>query len=310
MESVHCNLCGADNYTEYLTRGDLNLFTKGTFRLVRCLECGLVYLNPRPSAKEIQSYYLDDYDQYSVAVRDEKSTLVRLARRYGLRKRIRAILHYKSKGRLLDVGCATGDFLAEMHKVRGWDVYGVEPSPVASQYARQHLGVSVRTGLFDEVGFTEGSFDVITMWNVLEHLSDPFHSLSTINRLLASNGLLVVSTPILDSLDARMFGPYWIGYEIPRHLYIFSTETLKAMFRRAGFKIIASQCLYGGYAASASSFRFWLRARALGACWRETLENVLFAYPLRFLFAPYFFVRDRWFHACSIPSFFALKVAS
>lgn len=293
MEFVRCNLCGSDRYTIHLVRGDLNLFIEGEFHLVRCTDCGLVYLNPRPSLDEIASLYLDDYDQFNIAVQDEPSCLARLDRRYGLRKRCRAILRYKRRGRLLDVGCATGDFLDMMREYPGWEVYGVELSKSASEYARNRLGLAVKTGILEDVDFPERYFDVVTLWNVLEHLPDPLGACQKIHSLLRPEGLLIFDTPNLDSLDARLFGPYWIGYELPRHLYVFSYRTLRALSEKAGFRIVNMRCLYGSHAAAASSIRFWLRARKRDARWLESVELVLFGRMLRLLALPYFFWMDR-----------------
>ena len=293
MEYVNCNLCGSDKYEVHLIRGDLNLFLDGEFRLVKCAECGLVYLNPRPSVDEMLLLYTDDYDQFTIVVSDEPSILTRLERYYGLYKRCRSILHYQQYGRLLDIGCATGDFLAAMRKHPGWELYGIEPNMSASEYARSQLGLDVRTGTLDEVEFPEKWFDVVTLWNTIEHLSDPLGTLRKIHGLLKPQGIVVFSTPNLDSLDARLFGPYWIGYELPRHLYVFSRRTIRMLVTEAGFSILKIQCLYGSYAAAMSSVRFWLRAMAKDARWRGWAERLLFTRPLRLLTLPFFFVNDR-----------------
>lgn len=293
MEFVKCNLCGSDHYKVHLVRGDLNLFLDGEFRLVQCLNCGLIYLNPRPTPDELTALYPDNYDQYNIAVCDEPSLCTRLDRRYGLHKRCRAIMRYKRQGRLLDVGCATGDFLDAMRSYPGWEVYGIELNEYASEYARTRLGLVVKTGTLDSVDFPEHWFDVVTLWNVLEHLPDPLSALKTTHRLLKPGGLLVLNTPNLDSLDARIFGPYWIGYELPRHLYVFSRRTLRALVEKAGFSILKTLCLYGSHAATMSSIRFWLRAKARNAKWREPLEHILFARAFRLMTLPIFFVIDR-----------------
>lgn len=293
MEYVNCNLCGSDRYEVHLVRGDLNLFLGGEFRLVKCVGCGLVYLNPRPCVDELPLLYKDNYDQFTIAVSDEPSILTRLERYYGLYKRCRSILYYQRHGRLLDIGCATGDFLAAMSKHPGWELYGIEIAASASEYARSRLGLDVRTGTLEKVEFPEKWFDVVTLWNTIEHLSDPLGTLRKIHRLLKPQGLVVFSTPNLDSLDARLFGPYWIGYELPRHLYVFSRRTIRMLATKAGFSILKMRCLYGGYAAAMSSVRFWLRATARDARWRGWAERWLFTRPLRLVTLPFFFVSDR-----------------
>jgi len=291
-ECIQCSLCGSSNYKDYLVRGDLNLFLEGKFHLVQCLECGLVYLNPRPSRTELPLLYPDHYDQFNFAIH-KHSFLSRLDHEYGLRKRCKAVLRYKKHGRLLDVGCATGDFLNAMRRYRGWEVYGVEINKSASEYARRQLGLMVETGTLEDVDFPEMYFDVVTLWHVLEHIYDPIDALKKIYRLLKPDGILIFTTPNLDSLDARLFGPFWIGYDLPRHFYVFSLRTIRALADKSGFRILDMRCLYGSYAAAASSIRFWMRAKYRNAKWLPRVERVLFSLSFRILAAPYFFIMDR-----------------
>lgn len=293
LEQVPCSLCGADNWELHLTRGDLNLFLGGNFRLVRCRACGLVYLNPRPPVERLGGLYRDDYDQYTVAVPAEPSWLARLDREYGLRKRCRVVLRRVARGRLLDVGCATGDFLWAMRRCPGWEVAGVELNPAAAHYARNRLQLDVRTGTLEAAGFEAGAFDVVTMWDVLEHLPDPAATLRLAAQLLRPGGLLVINTPNLDSFDARVFGKYWIGYELPRHLSVFSRRTLEALTAQAGFRTVDFRNLYGSHAWAMSSLRFWLRAHMKNDRLRARLEAVILSRPVRVLCLPYFLVMDQ-----------------
>lgn len=292
MEHVNCPYCQADDYRVHLVRGDLSLGQPGEFRLVRCNRCDLVYLNPRPARQELEALYPEEYDQYTAALK-ESPRLARWDRRYGLRKRCQAILRFKSAGRLLDVGCATGDFLDVMREFPGWQVMGVELSAHAANYARLELGLDVLVGTLEENRLDDASFDVVTLWNVLEHLPDPLATLREIRRILKPGGLLVMNTPNLDSLDARLYGPYWIGYELPRHFCVFSYRTLRMVVDRAGFHLADARCLYGSHAAAASSIRFWLRAHGSAGRRRDALERVLFSRATRLLTLPYFFVADR-----------------
>ena len=292
LEPVSCNLCGFDSYKRHLVRKDLNLYVPGNFQLVRCDNCGLIYQNPRPSTGDLLTLYPQDYDQHQDAVREVRSPIARLDRKYGLRKRSKAVQRHVERGRLLDLGCATGDFL-EVMRDDGWEVVGIEPSPFASQWARDRMGLDVRTGTLETVALSDESFDVVTMWNVIEHLPDPQAALERIHRLLRIGGVLVLSTPNLDSIDARFFGPYWIGYELPRHLYVFSRHTLTEMIERTGYRVVETKCFYGSHAAAMSSVRFWLRSIRMNGRFRETLEQVLFSWPLRLATSPFFYATDR-----------------
>ena len=293
MESVLCNLCGSDRHETHLVRSDLNLFYKGDFRLVRCVACGHVYLNPRPTAEELPVYYPENYDQYVEAISQQPSLLFRWDRQYGLRKRCRAVLRHRQNGRLLDVGCATGNFLDAMRQNSGWEVQGIELSRFASEYARAKLGLSVHTGTVEDAVLPTEYFDVITLWDVLEHLPDPTRALRILWRWLKPEGLLLLNTPNLDSLDARVFGRYWIGYELPRHHHVFSERSLGLLLAKTGFRIVSAGCWYGSHAAFASSIRFWLRDRSLNARWRPLAEKMLFLLPVRLIALPYFYAMDR-----------------
>lgn len=309
LEFVNCNLCGRDQFDNYLTRIDLNLSIQGDFQLVRCRYCGLVYQNPRPAQNSINEIYPDNYDQFIKSSTEESSIINRIDRGYGLKKRIKSITRYKKPGRLLDIGCATGDFLEMMRDIAGWDVYGIEPSSHASDYARTHLGLQVKTGFLGEADYEAENFDVITMWNVLEHLVDPINTLKQIHKLLKPDGMLIFNTPNLDSLDARIFGPYWIGFELPRHFFVFSRRTLMLMLHDAGFRIIETRSIYGSHSAFMSSIRFWLRDQPISPNIRNLFESLLFSRILRAITLPYFFIADK-LNLSTTPTDFCIKIDS
>jgi SAM-dependent methyltransferase len=174
----------------------------------------------------------------------------------------------------------------------GWKVSGLEPSLEASAYARDQLGLEVYRGTVEEVDFPAQRFDVITLWNVLEHLPDPNTILQRLSGWLKPDGLLVYNTPNLDSLDARLFGQFWIGYELPRHFVVFSRRSLTQLLARSGFKIIDRQCVYGSYALFMSGARFWLRGRSSPPRIYPRLEKVMFSMPLRVAAVPLFWILD------------------
>jgi SAM-dependent methyltransferase len=194
-----------------------------------------------------------------------------------------------------------------MRKYLDWQVAGVELSDFASTYARETLGLDVQTGTLETTRFSEGSFDVVTFWDVIEHVPNPLETLRRAYRLLRSDGLLVLRTPNLDSLDARVFGSYWIGYELPRHLYVFSRRTLERLLQKAGFCVVGIRCIYGSHAAAMSSVRFWLRDKAREWSGREVAERLLFSRLARLIAMPYFFVMDQLLLS-SGPTLFCAKV--
>jgi len=145
-------------------------------------------------------------------------------------------LHQSSRGRLLDVGCGSGGFLAEMRSL-GWDVRGVEPDPSAVRVARKRWGLDVACGTLEAGRFREGSFDVVTLSHVIEHLPDSIGTLRECGRVLAPDGRLVVVTPNIESLGHRAFGSFWRGLEVPRHLQLYSPRALRRSAERAGLRV-------------------------------------------------------------------------
>jgi len=300
VEETRCNLCGADNTDLVYEESDLLMKVPGTFRLVRCRECGLLYLNPRPTYEEMAPYYPEDYMAYTAKRENEHSWSVRLNYTYGYWKRARMLNAVRpSGGRILDVGCATGAVLEAMRNIGPWDVFGVEPSPVASQHARERLGPSVVTGELADAHYPDDFFDMVTIWDVLEHVHDPTSTLSEIRRILKPDGQAVIRVPNGASWDARLFGRHWVGFDAPRHLYIYSPKTLTALAQKAGLQIHRIRSLMLGYAPFALSVQFWLEdrmkdgpsRRALLALNRSLLPRLVtrpFFTALSYLNAPIF----------------------
>lgn len=202
-----------------------------------CLDCGLMYLTPRPDAGEIEKYYPTDYVSYPLAIEDEKSWFRRMDRRYWLYKRCKQInKRVKSPGRILDIGCATGLFLNEM-KQTGWEAFGIEISKYAANYAKERFNIPIYIGDLNQAGYQSAFFDVVTMWDVLEHVSDPINVLSEIARIIKPGGLLLLSLPNLASWERRLFGKYWAGWDIPRHFHLFPGQTLNRYLSGQGFQM-------------------------------------------------------------------------
>ncbi|MGQ9787407.1 MAG: class I SAM-dependent methyltransferase [Anaerolineae bacterium] len=292
MEIVNCNLCGADE-TEVLFEGYDRLHGQpGRFPLRRCRSCGLIYLSPRPDRGEIARYYPNDYAPYSQAIDDEPSWWHRWNRRYSLAKRVRAVLsRVRGTGRALDVGCATGNFLDALRR-RGWEVHGVEVNAQAAAYARERLGLPVFTGDLVDAHFPDAWFDLVILWDVLEHLHDPKRALQEAARITQPGGTLVLSLPNPDSIEARVFGPHWTGWDVPRHLYIFTLDVLDRLLSETGWHISEVMNLTGRYWLLIHSIRFWLEEREVPELLRQALLRIAGS-PLMRVMLPYFVVVER-----------------
>jgi SAM-dependent methyltransferase len=261
MEHVACDLCQASESLPWMQR--LDRFTGETFYYVRCAECGLIRLDPRPDARALVSYYPSGYEAYRPL--DQLGAVARWRRRHALSLLRRFVARYAGRyagqGRLLDVGCATGEFLCEMRD-HGWNVQGIEVSPEASAIAREAYGLDVLTGSIESLD-ASNSYDVVTLWDVLEHLASPRESLRQILRCLRPSGHVVLSIPNLDSWDARLFGRWWIGWDAPRHFTLFSQALLDRLLAETGYETIERRCFLGGPGAFMLSWEFWSHLNGL-----------------------------------------------
>lgn len=293
IETTSCLVCGATEYVPRFQLQDWAYELPGQFQLVTCARCGHLYQNPRPTQAVIGRYYPDHYQPFWQAIDDAPHAWQRWLGHWRWRTRCRQISGLRQGGRLLDVGAATGVFMSEMRRYGQWDLHGVELSAEAAQYAREKFGLDVFPGQIEAVPWESAAFDVITCWDVLEHLPDPRSALQKMRSLLTDDGCLVFSVPNGGSVDARLFGPYWIGLDQPRHMSVFTLETLRQLLNTTGFKIEAAYCFYGRYTAFALSLQIWLHAQLRPSRLRRLLEAGLFLPIWRYVTLPYFWLIDR-----------------
>lgn len=230
-----CPICGSKKQKLYLKTRDYFL-TQEEFKITECQKCGFHFTNPRPQKEFLAPYYKsEEYFSH----RSTKSSLVgflyQRVRKYTLRKKYQLISSYKSGDYILDIGCATGQFLNEFRR-RGWNCSGIEPDEKARKYANKKFGLKA----YDEdqmVSFEDHSFDVISMWHVLEHVSDLEQRVKDLRRLIKDNGCIFIALPNIDSWDAKHYQEYWAGLDVPRHLYHFRKEDVENLFISHGFKM-------------------------------------------------------------------------
>lgn len=233
---VPCHICRADLAQPF--------WSECGYEIVRCRGCGLWYVNPQPTTAELEHFY-SEYDDGEQWRQGEESF------NRGIRN---VILRYKRTGRVLDVGCGSGNFLRCMREA-GFKAFGIEPSRSGSDYARDINRLDVFTGSVERYNQTarEQRFDIVTLLNVLEHLTHPHRSLGAICDLLEQGGLLIVVVPdarfhAIIGRIRRFFGvrdPYWLkgrsvlsGFKLPDHLTSFTPATLRKMLESGGFSVL------------------------------------------------------------------------
>lgn len=258
MEQIVCDFCGEQSGTiKYILR-DFYLEMGDEFNLVSCNRCGLLYLNPRPTWSELQPFY---QNRYETSAQCNRIAALSWVTRYGLLRRCRAVLRYHRNGRLLDVGCGDGSFLQEMSRWGQWELYGVEPMAKLYQETPDGRGIKMSYSDLMQARFPDGFFDVVTWWHVLEHTPNPSASLRETYRILKPGGWLFIQTPDPQAWDARIFGPYWMGFDAPRHLYLFPRRLLVGRLGELGFDIKQTTKFAGGTATLFRSLSYWFGHR-------------------------------------------------
>lgn len=242
LEYTDCNLCGENNYEVFSEEKSLprehkdivndylpTSFSQESKRIVGCKNCGLLYTNPRLSEREIKKIYQSTQDPFYINQRYFKEIqAARYIKEIGIFKR--------PPGRILDIGCYAGFFLKVAQK-RGWQVSGLEPSLWAVDYARRDFGLEVTAGFIEDIEFKPGTFDVITMYQVIEHLTHPLEDLTILQRVLKKDGLLVIETPDIGSFFARLFKRHW-WFLMEMHNFYFTLKPLICLLKKTGFDIL------------------------------------------------------------------------
>jgi len=213
----------------------------GSYEIRRCLGCGLRFLYPQPSAGELERLYAESYFQSTDSVSQGYSAYSEEASnwRATFQDRLRHLPSPFFGSRLLDVGAAAGYFVEQARK-SGWDAEGVEPSSWAATYARETLRQPVKEATLETARYPDSTFDLVTFWEVIEHLPRPNEFLTEVARVLRPNGMIALSTPDSGSLVARLSGKRWLGWQkIPEHLFFFDRVSLLQLLKQAGFDVVS-----------------------------------------------------------------------
>lgn len=235
QEYRHCPVCKGTGIQQVFKAKDFTVSGE-VFSVWHCDQCSHRFTNPVPDEASIGPYYQsEEYISHSNTSKGFINSIYQKVRKRTLRSK-KKLLHKvsgKSNGRLLDIGCGTGEFLNTV-KESGWSVLGVEPDPGAREMGRSNYGLEILEAdkFFD---IEEGQFDAVTMWHVLEHVHRLDEYMEKIHRLLKPGGTLIIAVPNYTSHDAKKYKEYWAAYDVPRHLYHFSPESMTWLMKRFKF---------------------------------------------------------------------------
>ena len=231
-----CPWCGSDKAQINLWLRD-EFLTKEDFHICECLNCGLLYTMPRPSKDKIGAYYKsEEYYSHQENTKGFIPKVYEKVKKVNLKHKYNLATNGLPVGKMLDIGCGVGDFLhtAEMH---GWECTGVEPSEDAKAIAQKRMHGEIFSSEELE-NMPDGSFDLITMWHVLEHVDDLKWQVEQLHRLIKPNGRVVIALPNYKSYDGQYYKELWAAYDVPRHLNHFSKTTLTKIFKTNGLELI------------------------------------------------------------------------
>jgi 2-polyprenyl-3-methyl-5-hydroxy-6-metoxy-1,4-benzoquinol methylase len=221
-----CPLCGSSQVSDFITAPDRFHWRPEVYRIARCGTCSGAWLVDPPKPTEMSRHYDEDYHR---AIANAGESRMRWNPQH------EAISKLKKGGALLDLGCSSGGFLSTMMG-RSWRLYGIEMEASTAERARSRTGAEIFVGDVLEAPFVSDSFDVITCFDVLEHVYDPRQLLTKVLEWLKPGGIFYTSLPNIDSWEAQAFGSYWFGLELPRHTFHLSPRSLRPLMVALGFQ--------------------------------------------------------------------------
>lgn len=227
------NLMNIESAKHYLNVKDYSV-SQETFELLYSEDLDMLMTHPQPSLEKLPSYYESvDYISHTDGNKSLFEKMYQFVKGIALKNKLKLINSQSSKGRILDIGAGVGDFLS-VAKNDGWETIGVEPSDKAKTIAR-NKGVSFVENLSE---LESNSFDVITMWHVLEHVPDLENQIKELKRLIKPKGTVIIAVPNFKSFDAAYYGKYWAAYDVPIHLWHFSKTAIQKLFAKENVELV------------------------------------------------------------------------
>jgi SAM-dependent methyltransferase len=233
-----CPLCKSGRFLNYKEVTD-HAVSKEKFILCKCSDCELLFTNPRPSQSDIGPYYnFPEYFSHEDKAKNFTQWIYQKVREHSIGQKVKFIQQFKKKGKLLDYGCGTGEFLKAAKK-KGWKITGIEPSEKARVNANLKLKNKVKISI-DEIK-NDSSYDIITLFHVLEHIHDLRKTSKKIINHLKTGGYLIIAVPNYESLDSKLYGSFWAGWDVPRHLYHFNRNAIESFKTEFGLELASTK---------------------------------------------------------------------
>lgn len=231
------------------------------YQVVRCRQCGLRYSSPRPNEERLNAEYHQVEDpMYERELEGRLTTF---------RRNLKLVETFCKAGTVLDIGAGMGVFL-HLAQLNGWNVNGIEPSSWSAQKAKELYGLQIEVGGYGLAAQIHAELDVVTMWDVIEHVSDPLEALQVCNQVLKPGGKLIFSTVDAGSAYARFMGKAW-PWLMKMHLYYFDRGTMAAYLRKAGFQTLQIRT----YRHTISANYLAYKLRAIGGVWLPIAAGIL-----------------------------------
>lgn len=226
-DKTNCILCNKDSLTK--------LFTKTRWDIVKCNNCNLIFANPLPAESEIEAFY-NNYSNESSEERINKYLRLKTSREKRNRRKLKLLEKIQGgKGRILDIGCGLGLFVKGAASM-GWIAHGVDFDRDLVEYGKKTFNLNLHCGELEKAKFPDKYFDVITMYNLLDHLREPIKFLKEVKRILKDGGVIYLNVHDAGGWKAKRYGSEWDAYCPPGHLYYYSHETLKKLLGKAGLR--------------------------------------------------------------------------
>lgn len=294
MFKTSCPICNGESFSLKYRLADYWYDPQGPqYDYYECTQCKLLIQSPMLTSEELYKHYRESDRYEKVDSRGVRG----IYHKIGLRKRA-SILRGIPPGNMLDIGFGHGEFISFMSSI-GWHVAGTEinDSSIKSELPQN---AEIFYGELEALKLPDANYDLVSMWDVLEHQRDMHAVLLEIKRISKPDGLLLIRVPNSQSLDAALFREFWAGNDAPRHLYVFNETNLERLLEKHSFRVLRKKKHIGNYLNFVKSVQFWVQSQKPGRKWAGSLLRLLRNPYFRLCIYPLFFIKDLFSQGTSV----------